>query len=404
MVATGKSEFLKTVPLIGMFHAAILFMGVTFRNSAFGYPPTIALDFRKPVAMIVPRGTFPAMTIPELEEPIPPNPDSPEPYEVIERVNIGTAAVVYRAVQTATQKDVLFKVFNQAATHPMDTERVVMMRPALMQLKHPHIAPVLDLYEDDEGCVLVTPYLVGCGGNSFPHQGKLSQIATFQVAMQLCSTLLAGEQISFPHGDIKPSNIVLADRESQGFFIQLQDWGLSLCREDQPRETLQHMAPERLQGYPASIQSDLFSIGATLWFLLTGTHAVEGDTRQGFASAWSRFDGQKLAKLRPDLNGHFLEWLGWLMRLTPQDRPASAGEAIKVLQQVIAYATNNPTIAPPEAVYEEEIPQATLKEKIRTGIIGLAVLGMLVFAFTRWAESKWGPEWPQEIQHIWSGN
>lgn len=379
-------------------------MDTAYRNSRVGYPPTIALDFRKPIAMIAPRGTFPAMTIPEIEEPIPPNPDSPEPYEVIERVNIGTAAVVYRAVQTATQKEVLFKVFSPAATHPMDTERVVMMRPALMQLKHPHIAPVLDLYEDDEGCVLVTPYLVGCGGNSFPHQAKLSQVAAYQVATQLCSTLLAGEQISFPHGDIKPSNLVLADRESQGFFIQLQDWGLSLCRDEQPHETLQHMAPERLQGYPASIQSDLFSIGATLWFLLTGTHAVEGETRQDFAVAWSKFTGERLAKLRPDLNGHFLEWLGWLMRFNPLDRPASAGEAVKVLQQVVAYATNNPAIAPPETVYEEEIPPPKLKDKIRTAVIGLIVLGVLVFAFTRWAENKWGPEWPHEIQQIWSGN
>lgn len=387
-----------------MLHAAIFFMNGTSGILRNAPPLRIAVDFPEPVVMMTSRGTFAAMTTTDIEEPIPPNPDSPEPYEVIERVNIGTAAVVYRAVQTATQKEVLFKVFSPAATHPMDTERVVMMRPALMQLKHPHIAPVLDLYEDDEGCVLVTPYLVGSGGNSFPHQRKLSQITAFQVATQLCSTLLAGEQIAFPHGDIKPSNLVLADRESQGFFIQLQDWGLSLCRDDQPHETLQHMAPERLLGYPASIQSDLFSVGATLWFLLTGAHAAEGDTRQDFATAWSKFDGEKLVKLRPDLDVHFLEWLGWLMRLNPGDRPTSAVDAMKVLNQVVAYATNNPTVAPPEAVYEEPIPQSTLKDKLRTGIIGLTVLGVLVFAFTRWAESKWGPEWPQEIRQIWSGD
>ena len=93
MVAAGKSGFLKTVSLIGMLHAAIFLMETVYRNSMVGYPPTIALDFRRPVAMMAPRGTFPAMTIPEIEEPIPPNPDSPEPYEVIERVNIGTAAL-----------------------------------------------------------------------------------------------------------------------------------------------------------------------------------------------------------------------------------------------------------------------------------------------------------------------
>lgn len=378
-------------------------METAYRNPKIDYPLTIALDFRKRVAMMAARGTFPAMMI-DFEDPIAPNSDSPEPYEVTERVNVGTAAVVYRAIQTATQKEVLFKVFSSAASHPMDTERVVMMRPALMQLKHPHIAPVLDLYEDEEGCVLVIPYVVGCGGNCFPHQGKLGQSAAFQIATQLCSTLLAGEQTEFPHGDIKPSNLVLADRESQGFFLQLQDWGLSLCRDEQPHETLQHMAPERFQGYPSSTQSDLFSVGATLWFLLTGTHAVEGNTKQELATAWSKFNVEKLAQIRPDLDVHFREWLGWIMRLNPMDRPKSAADAMSVLNQVVAYATNNPTVAPPEAVYEEEIPPSTLKDKIRTGIIGTIVLGLLIFAFCRWAEKKWGPEWPHEIQHIWSGN
>ncbi len=349
------------------------------------------------------RGTFPAM-IDHFKEPIAPNPESPEPYEVTERISIGTAAVVYRAIQTETQKDVLFKVFSNAATHPLDTERVVMMRPALMQLKHPHIAPVLDLYEDSEGCVLVIPYVVGCGGNAFPHQAKLNQIAAFQIATQLCSTLLAGEQLEFPHGDIKPSNLVIADRQSQGFYLQLQDWGLSLCRDEQPHETLQHMAPERFQGYPSSIQSDLFSVGATLWFLLTGSHAVEGETKQDFTIAWSKFKAEKLAQLRPDLDVHFRDWLGWMLRLNPLDRPKSAGESITVLNQVVAYATNNPSIAPPEAVYEEEIPPSTLKDKIRTGAIGAVVLGVLIFAFCRWAASKWGPDWTHEISSILSGN
>ena len=177
------------------------------------------------------------------------------------------------------------------------------------------------------------------GGNDFPLKTrKLTKQDVRLVAMRLCSALLAGEQQRFPHGDIKPSNVVLANRGQQGLEVQIQDWGLSACREQQPQESLHFMAPERHHGHPASVQGDLFSAGATLWFLMTGESPAYGATPEEVLQTWGMFDAATLAQLRPDLDEHFQQWIAWLLRWQPGDRPQSVSQALDVLTQVLGYA------------------------------------------------------------------
>jgi hypothetical protein len=259
---------------------------------------------------------------------------------VQERIAIGTAGVVYRAVQTKSGHDVTFKVLSPTATHPLEPARVLALRWRLEALQHPVIASLIDAYEDPEGFVIVTSWMGGgMGGNDFPFKTrKLTKQDVRLVAMRLCSALLASEQQRFPHGDIKPSNIILANRGQQGLEVQIQDWGLSACRERQPSESLHYMAPERHHGHPASVQGDLFSAGATLWFLLTGEAPAYGDSQEEVLQTWGMFDAATLAQLRPDLDEHFRQWLAWLLRWQPGDRPQSVSQALDVLTDVLGYA------------------------------------------------------------------
>ncbi len=263
-----------------------------------------------------------------------------EVYSVRERIAIGTAGLVYRAVQTATGRDVTFKALVPKSTHPLEPARVAALRWRLEALHHPVIAELLDAYEDPEGFIVVTSWLPGgMGGNDFPHKKrKLTKAEASHVAMQLCEALLVGEQQRFPHGDIKPSNVVLADRGPAGMAVQIQDWGLSACREAQPPETLQFWAPERHYGHPASLRGDLFSLAATLWYLLTAESPSYGHNRDEVLQDWGTFDSSTIAKLRPDLDHHFREWLTWLLRWQPEERPKSVSDAIGVLKQAISFA------------------------------------------------------------------
>jgi serine/threonine protein kinase len=273
---------------------------------------------------------------------IPPPPvaaHAPDAYAVKERVSIGTAGVVYRALHRESGREVLFKVLMEQASHPLNTAQVLAIAPALMRLKHARIAELLDAYEDPEGTVLVYPLIPGMAGSEFPLKERpLSPAEARQVARQLCEALLVGERAAFPHGDVKPSNIVINQSKEDGSIsVQLQDWGLSSCRTVQPPETLQFMAPERHHGHPTSVQGDLFSLGASLWFLITGHLPAESGTREELLEEWGAFDPATLVGLQPEVDNHFRQWLAWLLRWQPRDRPPTVAKALEVLQQVISF-------------------------------------------------------------------
>lgn len=263
-----------------------------------------------------------------------------EAFTVKERVAIGTAGIVYHGIASATGEDVTFKVLSPKATHPLDITRLLALRWRLDALKHPVIAELIDEYDDPDGFVIISTWLGSAmGSNLFPVKRRtLTKAEARLVAMRLCGALLQGEQQRFPHGDIKPSNVILADRGPQGLEVQIQDWGLVVCRDHQPPETLQFMAPERHHGHPPSMQGDLFSTAATLWFLLTAEAPAYGFTRQDLLMSWGEFDPTTLKEMRPDLDEHFIQWLGWLLRWQPGDRPQSVSQALDVLNQVVSYA------------------------------------------------------------------
>ena len=265
--------------------------------------------------------------------------DRTDAYDVLERLAVGPAAIVYRARQMSTQREVIFKLLlPDEVSNPLNVGMVMELKPKLAGLKHPNITEWLDAYLDPEGAVLIYDFMQGIGGQQIPQKRPLDKLDALAVARQLSQALQAGELAGFPHGDLKPSNVVIADREREGVFLQVQDWGLADCRADASQESLLFMSPERLAGGPASISSDLFSLGATLCFLLTGCVPAQGMSRDEILQSWSVFNFESIKDARPDLDDHFCKWIGWLLRLNSADRPASMSQALEVLWQVIAFA------------------------------------------------------------------
>ncbi|MEZ0386788.1 MAG: serine/threonine protein kinase, partial [Verrucomicrobium sp.] len=349
-----------------------------------------------------------------------------EAYVVQERVAIGTAGIVYRAIQTATGQQVLFKVLSGETSHPMDPAWVLERAPVLKQLHHSRIAALLDAYDDPEGCVMVYAYQAGWAGNAFPIQRLLADSKEIRdVARQLCEALLAGEQAGMPHGDLKPSNLIVTDLGTAGLSLLVLDWGLSECRAKQPPETLQYMSPERLQGGPATTSGDLFSLGATLWYLITGQQPVEGKNRDTLLAGWHHFNPATLAEIRPGLDPVLVDWICWLLKPNAAERPGWVSQAMEVLNRKPAPTAPRPqpprAIAPPAArpparsSVDANAPTARLTATPTTSLSGgtrrrfftaeklmglfffLCVAAGLVVAFIWWAESEWGPTWKDEI-------
>lgn len=245
----------------------------------------------------------------------------------------GPGAKVYRGIESATGRKVLIKALlaDHEASHPYDRERLQLLAPTLMQMRHPQIAGFITLLPTEEEFAIVSEYMPGMNARQFASTRQITPTDLRAVAVQLMQALLVGEHFRLPHGDPKPSNLILADHPSGGLFLQIQDWGLWQARHAQPHETLWFMAPERHSGAPATSQTDLFTAAASLFVLATNTAPAQGDTVELILADWQTFTMEALRQLRPDIDPAFAEWLGWLMKLDPAQRPQSVAQAMDAL-------------------------------------------------------------------------
>lgn len=251
----------------------------------------------------------------------------------------GPAAKVFRGVEVATGRRVRIKVLmpEAEASHPLDRERLQLLTPALLQMRHPQVSGFITLLPDEEDFALVHEFVPGMSGPWVPHQRRLEQVDLLALAVQLLQAVHLGELARFPHGDLKPSNLIIADHPAGGQFLQVQDWGLSLTRQTPAPETLWFAAPERLEGAAPSVQADLFTAAASLLYLATGAFPTsECGTQAETLQAWRQFDLHgSMKSLRPDLDGAVVDLLGWLLQHDPAGRPSTSRHALDVLLGIV---------------------------------------------------------------------
>ena len=363
--------------------------------------------------------------------------DHQDAYEIAERIAVGPAGIVYRAYQSGARREVLFKVLNPGCTHPLNTAQIPAIKSSANGTRHRLIAEWIDAYDDPDCYVLVFDYKKGIAGNLFPDDNRrLTKADGHRLAAQLCEVLQAAEQAHFPHGDIKPSNIIIWNDSEQGLSLQVLDWGLTICRSQHPPESLECMSPERLRGGAPTLAGDLFSIGVTLTFLLTGHYPVQGGSSEEIITGWQNFNPASIPLVRPDLDVHFCQWLAGLMSLKPEDRPASAFHAMDALNLAIAAAQSaplasiSPTGSPSETVHthprhaparqisahatvhiqstvitQTSKPKRTGKRRWMRGFLAIiCTVVILVAASCIWAQQHYGIKWSDLLAGRWQSN
>jgi serine/threonine protein kinase len=209
-------------------------------------------------------------------------------YVIEAPVGRGGSSVVYRAhMPCAGMRLVAVKEISCHAR----TEWQLLARQAerLAALEHPALISVLDCFETDGHGYLVTSFV---NGQTLEHlvesAGPVSLPLVIDVALQLCDGLryLHSRRPALVFGDLSPSNLML-DVDGR---IRLIDFGLSKTRLDGSGEagrTRHYAAPE--QGTCATLdeRSDIYSMGATLYFMASGQAPVISDDKLRPASAWN---------------------------------------------------------------------------------------------------------------------
>lgn len=197
-------------------------------------------------------------------------------YLIGDPISSGAMGAVYRALDRVADRPVAVKQL-------LDTRhqaRFQIEARLLSQLKHPRVVSVLDHFQDPTGVYLVMNLVEGVDlGATLERDGDpgIPVADALIYARQACEALQYVHDQQIIHRDVKPQNLILDDRG-----VMLVDFGVARAIDSTDTGTVgigtpRYMAPEVFAGGAVSPRSDVFSLAATLWALITGSPPVYAD-------------------------------------------------------------------------------------------------------------------------------
>lgn len=210
-------------------------------------------------------------------------------------------------------------------------------------INHPNIVRLLDFHaEPNEPPFLVMELLDGFSlRQELTRHGPFSPGRAVFVASQVLAALAAVHRAHVIHRDIKPDNVLLTTMSGMGDIVKLLDFGVAKLQSVPHGETLTqagtvlgtptYMAPEHARGAAIDPRSDLYSVAAVLYEMLSGKAPFGGDNYNALLFAISQGKPEPLAELRPDVPAALVAVIERGMRPEPDERYARAEELADAL-------------------------------------------------------------------------
>ncbi len=274
-------------------------------------------------------------------------------YEVLALLGRGGMGAVYRARNIALDSPVALKVLRREASEDLQAiERFYREARAASRLRHPNTIRVFDFgqSEDDGRLFLAMEYLEGTTvAAEVRREGRLDEERILRIVEQVCMSLAEahGTQPPIVHRDVKPANVFLTHQVGLRDFVKVLDFGIaklageeSLTRSAERPGTPPYMSPEQCLGKPLDGRSDLYSLGAMMYEMASGSPpfqltlcwlagqaqakpAARRPPRERQApawpcSAWPRgtrpWSRDRLPARQPTLGAEYAEFVRWLQK------------------------------------------------------------------------------------------
>lgn len=268
-------------------------------------------------------------------------------YEVLDEIGAGGFSVVYRARQRSMNRDVAIKVLNAGFASDAERRTFEVECHALGQLSHhPNIVTVFSdsLTSDGRPCIVMELYHSNYR-ERLEQNGPLSVDEAMTVAVRICGALHTAHDAGILHRDLKPHNIFVSAYGEPA----LGDFGISTIRDERSQNrssglSIAYAAPEVLEDGDASVVSDVYSTGITIYQLIAGTTPFAGPdlastVRRILTAAPQRID-------RPGMPPGLNRLLQDVLAKSPAERPQSMLEFAELLRDVQERAGLTPTPIP----------------------------------------------------------
>ncbi|MBO4591757.1 MAG: PASTA domain-containing protein [Eubacterium sp.] len=258
-------------------------------------------------------------------------------YEIIDVVGTGGMSTVYRAKDERLRRFVAIKVLK--SDYSSDQNFVSKFRAEAQSsagLTHPNIVSVYDVCEDDGRYFIVMELVEGITLKEYINlNGRLSMSQAIDFSIQIASGLEAAHEHHVIHRDIKPQNIIV----SKSGNIKVTDFGIAKAATSTTMSTtgigsVHYISPEQARGGYCDERSDIYSLGITMYEMVTGRVPFEGDTNVAIALMQIQNDMIPPRQLYPDIFQSFEKIILKSTQKKPERRYLTAAALIADLKRV----------------------------------------------------------------------
>ena len=307
---------------------------------------------------VKPRGDGSAASLPE--GTLPPGLAEHPDYDVIRELGRGGMGVVYLAKNRLLGRDEVLKVMaRHMMERPSVLERFLREIRAVARLRHPNIVAAYHAFRIDKSLVFAMEYVEGFDlSQMVKARGPLPVAHACLFAHQAALGLQHACDEGMVHRDIKPGNLMVTRRGNKG-LLKILDFGLSkaaregeidsgLTHQGQMLGTPDFIAPEQsMDAQSADIRADVYSLGCTLYCLLTGAPPFRGTSLAQILQAHQSTDAKMLNFVRPEVPEELAAIVAKMMAKEPSRRYRTPSEVSDALAPF--FKKGGVTLKPPKA-------------------------------------------------------
>lgn len=260
-------------------------------------------------------------------------------YRILDKIGAGGMATVYLAVhQDIPNLRVVIKLLSD----PRMVERFRAEADKLALLDgNPHICQIKHFFNHGEDFAIAMEFIDGITLDDLvKDQGQMTVDNAVQIIMDVLQTLQIAHEHGISHRDIKPSNLMVAKNQQ----VKIIDFGIAKSESD-PNLTVAgsscgtpaYMAPEQFNPTESTnyILADIYAVGTTLYYLLTGKLPFKGDNAFALRDAKLFSDPARPRELNKDISAGLEEVILKALAKEPEDRYSSASEMRKALLKAV---------------------------------------------------------------------
>lgn len=276
-------------------------------------------------------------------------------YVVKERIGAGSMGAVYRAEHRLMGRQVAIKILSGTTSHDLNSQRRFLREVrAFAKLSHSNIISAFDARIEGELLYLVTEWVQGENlAQRVARTGPLVCREALELILQAARGLHYAHSQGIVHRDVKPSNLLL----DQDGTVKVLDLGLSRLLMDDDESspevltqsmhllgTVAYMSPEQARSPLASDQrSDIYSLGCTLYFLLTGKPPYLGSTNVDVLFSHARDPIPNVREACKTADTQTASLVRSMLAKEPLDRPASMNEIAQKIERMLAHDNSSQT-------------------------------------------------------------